>query len=240
MESGIAEHCEGSQVQQIESVVFDLDSTLCVPTQDDEAIHDAIFESVGVDPFFEPADFYAVEFDALPEPESDREHYELMYGAAAEVAGADPDEALLRDLAEATLEVMDNDAVTFRPGAEAALAYAREYYAVGLVTAGSEATQTEKLDALGIRDAFDAAVYCGPTDDVETKPDPEPFELVLDELGVPAERAVYVGDRLRGDVTGAHNAGMQSVWVPLGDVPTDPEVEPTHRLDSLADLPDVV
>jgi putative hydrolase of the HAD superfamily len=227
-------------VQPTEAVVFDLDSTLCVPTQDDEAIHDAIFERVSVDPFFEPADFHAVEFDALPEPDSETEHYRQMYEAAADVAGADPDDVVLRDLAEATLEVMDNDAVTFRPGAEEALAYAREHYAVGLLTAGSEATQREKLAALGIRDAFDATVYCGPADDVETKPHPEPFELVLDDLGVRAERAVYVGDRLHGDVTGAHNAGMQSVWVPLGDEPTDPEVSPSHRLDSLADLPEVV
>lgn len=238
--SGIGESGELPEVHPIEAVVFDLDNTLCVPTQDDEAIHEAVFERVGVDPFFEPADLYAVDFDGLDEPDSQRDHYEQMYAAAADVAGSDPEAETVTAAAEATLDVLDSEAVTFRPCAEAALVHAREEYTVGLLTAGSESTQTEKLAALGIRDAFEAAVFCGPDDDVETKPDPEPFERLLSELGVAPERAVYVGDRHDGDVVGAHNAGMHSVWVPVGDGPAAVDPEPTHRLNSMKELPDVL
>lgn len=244
VESGIGGPDENSAVKRIEAVWFDLDHTLCLSTQDDAAIHEAVFERVGVDPFFEPRDLYAVDFDAVPDPDSEREHYEGMYAAAADIAGADPAGEVLTALAEATLEVMDTDAVTFRPGAEEALAYAREEYTVGLLTAGTESTQTEKLDALGIREAFEATVFCGPGTGVETKPDPEPYELALSELDVAPERAVYVGDRLDGDVAGAHEAGMRSVWVPLdrpGSTPPErPDPEPTHRLESMTELPTVL
>jgi len=228
-------------VQPIKAVVFDLDSTLCVSTQDDEVIHEAVFERVGCDPFFEPADLYAVEFDGLPDPDSEREHYEQLYAAAAEIAGTDPENTMVRDIADATVDVLDNEAVAFRQGAEAALAYAREEYdSVGLLTAGTEATQTEKLETLGIRDAFDAAVFCGPGTGVETKPHNEPFELVCTGLGVAPGRAVYVGDRHDGDVVGAHNAGMQSAWVPVDDAPRDLDPAPTYRLDSPSELSDAV
>jgi HAD superfamily hydrolase (TIGR01549 family) len=225
---------------EYDAVVFDLDSTLCVADQDDRDIHDAIFERVGREQCFEPADLYAVDVTSLPDVESDREHYANLYGAAAEEAGADPDEGLLDALAEATLDVYDSTLVSFREGAHEALTDASERYAVGLLTNGTEDTQGTKLGRLGIEDAFDATVFCGAGTDYPSKPDPEPFEAVLDGLGVAPAKAVYVGDRLDGDVAGAHNAGMDSVWVPTGEAPPDPDPEPTYRLDSPAELPSVL
>ena len=223
-----------------EAVVFDLDGTLCVADQDDRDIHDAIFDRVGREQFFEPADLYAVDVTTLPDVESDRDHYANLYGAAAEEAGADPDETLLDALAEATLDVYDSTLVSFREGAREALDYASERYAVGLLTNGSEDTQGTKLDRLGIGDAFDAMVFCGAGTDYPSKPAPEPFAAVLDGLGVSPANAVYVGDRLDGDVAGAHNAGMASAWVPTGEAPPEYDPEPTYLLDSPAELPSVL
>lgn len=45
------------------------------------------------------------------------------------------------------------------------------------------------------------------------KPRREIFAAVLDELGVDAEEAVHVGDRLTEDVVGASAAGIRTVWL---------------------------
>lgn len=223
---------------EFDAVVFDLDDTLCVHDQDDREIHEAVFDRAGREPFFEPADMAAVEPSQLPPADSDHEFYEHLYRAVADVVDADPGD--VSDLAAATLEVIDHSQVSFRDGAEAALEYARDRYDVGLVTNGGEETQTTKLAALGIRDAFDAEVYCDPRTGVDPKPDPKPLELALADLGVAPDRAVNVGDVLTLDVEGAHNAGMAAAWVPTGEAPEDPDPEPEFLLDSMRDLPEVL
>lgn len=224
----------------IEVVCFDLDSTLCVRTQDDREIHEGIFDRAGVEPFFEPGDVHAVDVRTLPTADSERNHWENVYRAVGEHIDADPDPALFADLAEATVEILDPTAVSFCDGAREALEYAADRYEVGLLTNGTRETQRVKLDELGIADAFDAAVFCGPGTGIASKPDPEPFRQLLDELGVRPDAAVYVGNHLHGDVGGANNAGMRSIWVPRGDPPDDPDPAPTRRLESMKELPTVL
>jgi putative hydrolase of the HAD superfamily len=227
---------------ELDAVVFDLDSTLCVSTQSDEEVHRRIFERTGIPEFFEPADLHAIDWSALPEPDSEREHYEHMYRAVAGDVGADPDYASA--LADATVEVIDPAAVEFREGAADALAYARDRYDLALLTNGTEDSQLPKVERRGLGDCFETVVCCGPGTGIASKPHPEPFERALGALGTAPERAAYVGDRHDGDVVGAHAAGMQSVWVPTGvpgeDHPEDPDPAPTHRLDSMTGLPSVL
>ncbi|MFB6173932.1 MAG: HAD family hydrolase [Halobacteriales archaeon] len=227
---------------EFDAVCFDLDSTLCVAEQSDREIHAAIFDRVGVEPFFEPADVRAVDAAELPTAHSDREYYEHLYRAVCASVGADT--GLVEDLAAATVEVVDDDAVAFREGAREALAYARERSDVGLVTNGGEATQSAKLERLGIADAFDATVFCDPTAGVDPKPAPEPFEMALAALDADPDRTLYVGDTHGADVVGAHRAGLQSAWVPLDrhgtGYPEDPDPAPTYRLDSPGELPRVL
>lgn len=222
----------------VDAVCFDLDSTLCISEQSDHEIHDAVFDSVDVDPYFTPADLRAVDSASLPTAESDREFYEHLYRAAADHVDAEPNR--VADLAAATLDVVDETAIQFRDGAREAVEYVREYYDVGLVTNGGAETQGAKLDVLGIADAFDVTVFCDPADGVEPKPDPRPFELALDGLDATPERTLFVGDSLGCDVAGAHAVGLQSAWVPPGrdhqSLPEDPEPAPTYRLESPAAL----
>lgn len=49
-----------------------------------------------------------------------------------------------------------------------------------------------------------------------SKPDAEFFARVLDAAGAPAERIVYVGDRLDNDVAPARAAGMRPLFLPRG------------------------
>jgi putative hydrolase of the HAD superfamily len=227
-----------------DAVLFDLDSTLCVSERSDHEIHEAVFDRVDAEPFFSPADVRAVDSEDLPTAHSDRGFYENLYAAVTADVGRDPGEIPLGELAAATVEVVDETAVTFRDGGREALEYARERGPVGLVTNGGETNQRAKLEQLGIADAFDATVFCDPAAGVHPKPHPAPFRRALDGLNATPERSVYVGDSLGADVAGANDLGMTSVWVPFErpheDLPADPDPEPTYLLDSPAELPDVL
>lgn len=226
----------------IEAVCFDLDDTLCVRDQSLREIHEAVHERVDIEPFYTPADIRAVDFADLPPADSPQEFYENSFQAIAENVGGDPKHAPM--LAEATVAVTDETAVSFRPGAERALEYTSERYDVGLITNGTTEIQTTKLEKLGIRDAFDTTVICNPTAGIPSKPDPEPFALALTDLDATPETTVNVGDSYDFDVIGAHNAGLQSIWVPpSGSHESNPkhmEPAPTYWLDSMNDLLDVL
>lgn len=220
----------------IDAVCFDLDNTLCVSTQDDEEVHEEIFERVDFEATFTPADVQAVDPGELPDVNSARAFYEVLYDAVTDDLTADQ----RRELVDVSLDVFDETAVEFRAGAPEALEFAREQFdSVGLLTQGERETQHAKLEKLGIRDAFDAVVVCGGTD-LPGKPNPEPFEALLDQLSVAPEHAIYVCDSLRGDVAGATAVGMQTAWLPRDESSENPDPEPTYVLDSPAELPDVL
>lgn len=228
----------------IEAVCFDLDSTLCLSNQSDQEIHAEVFDRAGVEPFFSPADLRAVDSTDVETAESNVEFYANLYRAAVEGLPVDPEPSLLAELGELTVDVVDETDVSFRPGAREALDYAHEHYEVGLVTNGGMETQRAKLETLGIADSFDVTVYCDPAAGVDPKPATEPFDRALAGLSASPEGTVYVGDDHKADVVGAHRAGLQSVWVPPNrpheSHPTDPDPAPTHRLESLTDLPMVL
>jgi len=71
------------------------------------------------------------------------------------------------------------------------------------------------------------------------KPSADFFRAVLDDMGVAAERAVMIGDDLRGDVGGAQAAGLDGVLVRTGKFrpadETDDAVTPTRIVDDFAE-----
>jgi putative hydrolase of the HAD superfamily len=69
------------------------------------------------------------------------------------------------------------------------------------------------------------------------KPDPRIFELALEALDVPAERAIHVGDTPGADVDGARAAGVHPVLMDPFELHTDLDVE---RVISLADVAGLV
>ena len=66
-----------------------------------------------------------------------------------------------------------------------------------------------ELDELGVAERVDAIVLSGEVG--ARKPEPAIFERALEELGVAAAAALFVGDRLVDDVQGAAAAGMRTV-----------------------------
>jgi HAD superfamily hydrolase (TIGR01458 family) len=81
------------------------------------------------------------------------------------------------------------------------------------------------------------AVVCG-------KPAEAAFVAALEQIHVPRERAVMVGDDIANDVLGAQAAGLAGALVRTGKFrPEDLEGvagTPTHQLGSIADLPSLL
>ncbi|MGW0080230.1 HAD family hydrolase [Streptomyces sp. NPDC003393] len=95
-------------------------------------------------------------------------------------------------------------------------------------------------------DADDAIAATAGADDVDKgKPAPEPVEHALELAGVPAERAVFVGDTV-WDMRAGSRAGVRCVGVLCGGIPRE-DLEragahtvyddPAHLLSSLPDGP---
>lgn len=88
----------------------------------------------------------------------------------------------------------------------------------------------DELHRWGLLELVDAAVFC--VDVGWRKPAPQIFEHTLGRLGVPARRALFIGDDLRWDVEGAHQVGM--VPVLLSDDAS--AASQCHTIQHLADL----
>ena len=89
----------------------------------------------------------------------------------------------------------------------------------------------------GLLDLLDVRVY---TSDLEhVKPHPQAFRTLLDGVGVEPHDAVFVGDRLHDDVSGAAALGMRTVWVRNDAVP-GADVQPDAVVDELDELVAVI
>ncbi|MHB1293932.1 MAG: HAD family hydrolase [Anaerolineae bacterium] len=91
-------------------------------------------------------------------------------------------------------------------------------YRLALMTNGASDLQRNKLEGSGLAGFFphvfvSGEIAVGDPLPMGGKPDPRIFRFALDTLGVPAERAVMVGNNLSADIAGAHAAGLRGVWV---------------------------
>jgi putative hydrolase of the HAD superfamily len=95
------------------------------------------------------------------------------------------------------------------------------------------------LEQTGIRQRLDVAVFSSGVG--IRKPHAPIFERALAALGVPAERALFVGDRLYEDVRGAGEMGMttvQALWFRADEHPDGGE--PDFRAFTMQDVLNVV
>jgi putative hydrolase of the HAD superfamily len=88
---------------------------------------------------------------------------------------------------------------------------------VAAVTNASGGHQRAKLDELGLGRFIDHVVIAGEVG--AAKPDPRLFESACAALGCEPSEVMHVGDRLRTDAIGAHEAGLTGVWLDRGVAP---------------------
>jgi putative hydrolase of the HAD superfamily len=82
---------------------------------------------------------------------------------------------------------------------------------LGVITNGSELSQKAKLLNSGIADLIDHYIISGVFG--KHKPDPDIFNSMLESIKANADECVFIGDNPQADIMGAHNVGMQTVWV---------------------------
>ena len=132
--------------------------------------------------------------------------------------------------------IMHERTRVFAPVAEAVDALRRR----GLATAICSTKRRSQIERIlarhGLADRFDAIV--GGEDVARHKPAPDALHLALDRLGVPPERALYVGDH-HVDADAAAAAGVPFVAVLSGPTPREDFTGRAVRafLGSVAELP---
>jgi putative hydrolase of the HAD superfamily len=110
----------------------------------------------------------------------------------------------------------------------------------------SNATDDELIQALaeqsGLRKWFDVSLSSAGAG--LRKPHPGIFQMVLEEWAFPPSQVVMVGDTLRFDIAGAHNAGLKGIlaaWDLHPDYAAEADhVMPDETAESLAQLVDLI
>jgi putative hydrolase of the HAD superfamily len=202
------------------AVIFDLDDTLHDDTYAYQSAARDVAQRIGAargvdaneifDAFIEKTSIYwralSVEHLSTSIAES---RYELWSGALATVGIVD--DPTIREATQMYAERRRGYYSPF-PGALELLATLRARgMMLGLITNGFAETHYEKLELLGLGEAFDA-VLCA--DEVKmVKPDPKIFLHACELLGTPPARAAMVGDRYFRDIVGAREAGLFTVYI---------------------------
>lgn len=109
---------------------------------------------------------------------------------------------------------------------------------LGLITNGNGQIQARKLELLKLTNAFDYALLCGKFG--VQKPDRAPFDHMVEVLGIPAEKLLFVGDNPVCDVDASRNAGYTPVEILTTDCKM-PEIQSAKlQLKTVKELPALI
>jgi HAD superfamily hydrolase (TIGR01662 family) len=109
----------------------------------------------------------------------------------------------------------------------------QQRYRLGVVSNWSWNLQ-ERARQVGLDHFFEiiwASAYAGCN-----KPHPGIFAQALAQMGVPAERSLYVGDSYEHDVAGARNAGLEPVLLDRDGTTAEPDCTVIRDLWGVLDL----
>jgi HAD superfamily hydrolase (TIGR01549 family) len=88
-------------------------------------------------------------------------------------------------------------------------------YRLGMITntQGQRSTSKHRKSLFPeLEGLFEVIVVAG-EDGIPPKPDPEPFLLCINRMGITPADAIYVGDDWRMDICGAADVGIQPIWI---------------------------
>ncbi|MFL5664229.1 MAG: MIP family channel protein [Ktedonobacteraceae bacterium] len=213
----------------IDLVLFDLGGAI----YDDECYMRALWRAVHeLSPTVKEEDFWQVVDDQL----------EKSYGSLRAVLASrfisGGDRQRLNGLARKYWEYQSS---ALYPDVKPTLTALATRYKLGIVAdsppSAQESLRRDELDDLFTVIALSDVVGM-------EKPNPQFYQYALEKAGVPANRAVHVGNRLDLDVRPAKQLGMRTVWLMRGEVPPAPTPEhlsePDAVLTSLVGLPSVL
>lgn len=206
----------------VAAVLFDLDGTLLDTAPDFLLAANALRADFGLP---------AMDFAAL-RPVVSRGGRYMVAAAFPGIDEAEVDLRLPRYLAHYRARIAEGTRY-FEGMAEVVATLAARGHKLGIVTNKPTWLAEPLLAELGI-DRDYGVLVCGDTLPVR-KPDPAPFLLAAERLGVAPEACVVVGDDLR-DVEGGRRAGMGTVAAAYGYIQADDPVS-AWRADAIIASP---
>jgi putative hydrolase of the HAD superfamily len=202
-------------VPTIEAVCFDLDDTLYAQA---EWLHGAWIE-VAARAARDGLDETAMRAALVRAAASGSDGGRIIDSALEDVGGSSAAVAALVQ----TFRAHAPTTLTPYPGVRQGLRALSSRVPLGLISDGDPTIQRAKLAALGFGAVFSAVVWSDEHGRDRRKPDPFPFRVAADLLGVAPRTVVYVGDRPAKDVEGARRAGVTSIRVRTGEWASTPD-----------------
>lgn len=143
---------------------------------------------------------------------------------------------LLESYQKINLDMLRKDMIPFFDGVEEELLKLKKMGVLqGIISAKRRVSLGITLENKGYSDFFDILVTKEDTE--KHKPDPEPFYYSCRKLGLKPSEVIYVGDA-KGDILGAQNAGIDSVFVEWSMMPKDGilDLKPTYVIKEMKEL----
>ncbi len=212
----------------MQTVIFDLDGTLCDTSGDLIAAANACFRDMGYGDVLDPV------ADAAIAVRGGRAMLTAGFERVRPNYTEDDIDAQYPRLLQAYGDDI-NRFTTFYDGALAACARLRAAgVGVGICTNKPEALAEMLMMAMGARPAFD--VLIGADTLPVRKPDPAPLFAAIDQIGGDRTKSVLIGDTITDHST-ARAAGIPSVLVTFGPAGrTVADLEPDALLDHYDDI----
>ncbi len=236
----------GSDFEDVEAVVFDLDETLLDAQKGLEAAQKAVAGKI-FRRYSEELDMGLNELvkklsDFDDEKNRKREYdRDEWWPSFFDIIGIEDE--LDSDLVEELTDIYwDNYEVSAVPysGSESVLDYLdSKGYKLGLLTDTDNfgGSKIDRIEPLNFYDLFDSVVVAG-EDTEEPKPDSECFSMVAEELGVEIGKICMVGDKPFTDIKGANAVGMKTILVKRRDWHDSEKAD--LQVDSLEDLKEIL
>jgi putative hydrolase of the HAD superfamily len=125
------------------------------------------------------------------------------------------------------------------PHAREVLDYLRpRYRKIYILSNGFTELQARKMQSAGITHYFDGMVL---SEDIGVnKPHPDIFLHALRVASTTADNALMVGDNFEVDILGARGVGIDQVYYNPMNKPVPSEAQPTHVINSLVELKEIL
>ncbi len=96
------------------------------------------------------------------------------------------------------------------------------------------------LEHVGLLEYFPVRIYSSHVR--YQKPHQKIFQIALEQIGVQAAHAIFIGDLLKTDIKGARRCGMRTVWKPArhNRVPKSKKHKADMRIRRITQLPEIL
>ncbi len=198
-------------MEPVRAIGFDLDHTLAIDNRLERVAFLRLLEVVLAEGG-RAGGTLGDEIDAIDALLTSQRHGEFSIDEAVRrfvaAHGVQPLESHVARFRQTAVAMVDELVVPL-PGVGTTLqSLARRGVAMAVLTNGWNPMQRRKAERVGFAGTVLVSTEIG-----VQKPAPAAFGALLEALGTPPAQTWYVGDDPRGDIEGAHDAGMPAVWI---------------------------